>query len=251
MSVAEQDYQALRNQEALNEKVCSIPFQERVEGFSSDDDDYAASAEALNKTKRDGTPRRSPPKAGEHSTVDARKPRRPWTRFCALLLPSKRGCALICVILAVVLGAAIGGGAWVYKSAPKDGLSPPWYPAPPGGTVKSWEQSYEKARQMVANMSLVEKVNITTGTGYVIRLIVECASLMFPQMVNEHVRRQYWHCRFCRLSQSLSTGRTSWYSLHGSCHLFSCRHHSRSHMVPRAHACPWSSPRKGSETERD
>jgi hypothetical protein len=31
--------------------------------------------------------------------------------------------------------------------------------------VQSWQRSYDKAKQMVERMTLVEKVNITTGTG--------------------------------------------------------------------------------------
>ncbi|KAI5795683.1 glycoside hydrolase family 3 protein [Geopyxis carbonaria] len=41
-----------------------------------------------------------------------------------------------------------------------------WYPSPRGGTVPSWAASYEKAAALVEKMSLLEKVNITTGTGW-------------------------------------------------------------------------------------
>ena len=58
------------------------------------------------------------------------------------------------------------------KIGPKDGLSPPWYPTPRGGTLKSWQTSYDKASKMVGKMSLVEKVNITTGTGWGMNLCV-------------------------------------------------------------------------------
>lgn len=44
--------------------------------------------------------------------------------------------------------------------------SPPYYPAPPGGWHSSWAASYAKANLVVANMTLAEKVNLTTGTGY-------------------------------------------------------------------------------------
>ena len=40
------------------------------------------------------------------------------------------------------------------------------YPTPRGGTIKSWEDSYMKAWDLVRNMTLTEKVNITTGTGW-------------------------------------------------------------------------------------
>ncbi|OJJ86130.1 beta-glucosidase [Aspergillus glaucus CBS 516.65] len=41
----------------------------------------------------------------------------------------------------------------------------PYYPAPKGGWVSSWSDAYEKAQQVVSNMTLAEKVNLTTGTG--------------------------------------------------------------------------------------
>ncbi|KAL2366130.1 hypothetical protein RJZ56_000970 [Blastomyces dermatitidis] len=44
--------------------------------------------------------------------------------------------------------------------------SPPYYPAPVGGWVPEWEEAYAKAHAVVANMTLAEKVNLTTGTGF-------------------------------------------------------------------------------------
>jgi hypothetical protein len=167
MPTTAQEYQALQDQDTLNEAGENVRLRGPTEGFSSEEDDDGSATRALNKSELDNTPRRSPPRAGEHAVLDGRSPRRPWRRLCASLKPSKRVCLILSVVLAIFLGAAIGGGAWVYKSAPKDGLSPPWYPTPLGGTTKSWEESYKKARQMVGDMSLVEKVNITTGTGYV------------------------------------------------------------------------------------
>ena len=46
------------------------------------------------------------------------------------------------------------------------------YPTPRGGTIKSWEDSYNKAGDLVRKMSLIEKVNITTGTGWQMGLCV-------------------------------------------------------------------------------
>jgi hypothetical protein len=169
MPPAGQEYQAVQGHEGVSGRGDKTTLHLPIEGFSSDDDDASPTKES-NKSQRDVTPRRSPPKTGEHTTIHTEKARRPWRRFCARLIPSKRACILIAVVLAAVLGAAIGGGAWVYKSAPKDGLSPPWYPTPRGGTAKTWEKSYQLAREMVGKMSLVEKVNITTGTGYVMNL---------------------------------------------------------------------------------
>jgi beta-glucosidase len=53
-------------------------------------------------------------------------------------------------------------------------FSPPYYPTPKGGWVAEWRASYARAQALVAQMTLVEKVNLTTGTGlYMVREIVE------------------------------------------------------------------------------
>ncbi|KAL4945098.1 putative beta-glucosidase E [Aspergillus oleicola] len=41
-----------------------------------------------------------------------------------------------------------------------------YFPTPKGGTLQHWADSYAKASQLVERMSLIEKVNITTGTGW-------------------------------------------------------------------------------------
>lgn len=43
--------------------------------------------------------------------------------------------------------------------------SPAYYPAPYGGWVDEWRDSYSKAKQLVDSMTLAEKTNITAGTG--------------------------------------------------------------------------------------
>lgn len=42
---------------------------------------------------------------------------------------------------------------------------PPYYPAPYGGWVADWQDSYAKAKALVDSMTLAEKTNITAGTG--------------------------------------------------------------------------------------
>lgn len=44
--------------------------------------------------------------------------------------------------------------------------SPPYYPAPKGGWAHTWTASYFKAQKLVELMTLAEKVNITTGVGW-------------------------------------------------------------------------------------
>ena len=40
-----------------------------------------------------------------------------------------------------------------------------YYPAPYGGWVGDWADSYARARELVESMTLAEKTNITSGTG--------------------------------------------------------------------------------------
>ncbi|KAK1813763.1 hypothetical protein LTR12_011817 [Friedmanniomyces endolithicus] len=89
-----------------------------------------------------------------------RRSSRRWSRlrFCCFLL------FLFIVTIFLLLSA---GGLWVYKAgASHDGESEPWYPSPRGGTVQLWSRSYRRAAELVGQMTLVEKVNITTGTGW-------------------------------------------------------------------------------------
>ena len=43
--------------------------------------------------------------------------------------------------------------------------SPPYYPSPWGRGAGGWAQAYSKAQAFVSQLSLVEKVNLTTGVG--------------------------------------------------------------------------------------
>ena len=88
----------------------------------------------------------------------------------------KRRCLKILAIVGVVL-LTITGVTWVvgkrtYMAAPRDGQSPPWYPSPKGGISRTWAHSYKKASKMVSGMTLAEKVNLTTGTGWSMGLAV-------------------------------------------------------------------------------
>lgn len=74
-----------------------------------------------------------------------------------------------CVLVTTfVLSVIAGSGYWAWKTGQSqiNGQSSPWYPTPLGGTLSSWQVSYDKARKLVERMSLPEKVNITTGTGW-------------------------------------------------------------------------------------
>ena len=45
--------------------------------------------------------------------------------------------------------------------------SRPFYPSPWGKGQGEWADAYTKARSFVSQLSLLEKVNLTTGVGYV------------------------------------------------------------------------------------
>jgi len=80
---------------------------------------------------------------------------------------------LTILVILIVFWSIIGaGGFWLYKQHPTDGQSPPWYPTPQGGTIPQWSESYKKAEALVKQMTLPEKVNITTGTGWQMGLAV-------------------------------------------------------------------------------
>lgn len=138
-----------------------IPLRHYVDDPSSDDDNSDSGGDLRDRRLT---------KAGTTIVVGSllgkRESRQPWQQLCCGLRFSKT-CLIIILLLfgAVALIVLGGGGLYVYHTAPKDGYSPPWYPTPRGGTAGSWQKSYDKAKQMVERMTLVEKVNITTGIG--------------------------------------------------------------------------------------
>ena len=83
------------------------------------------------------------------------------------LVPSRFCCVLVLLFVATLVLLLSAGGIWVYKAAvPDDGQSEPWYSSPKGGTVEEWKVAYKKAADLVEQMTLVEKVNVTTGIGW-------------------------------------------------------------------------------------
>ncbi|TQB75873.1 hypothetical protein MPDQ_001474 [Monascus purpureus] len=80
-------------------------------------------------------------------------------------LPTWRYALLGVVVILVALFGLWGDVRFLSGPPPVHYDPVSWYPTPLGGTVREWEESYRKAQQMVQEMTLVEKVNITTGTG--------------------------------------------------------------------------------------
>ena len=61
---------------------------------------------------------------------------------------------------------SIGAGIEERDSLPAGYKASPYYPTPNGGWIASWNESYAKAAAVVQNMTLAEKVNLTSGVGY-------------------------------------------------------------------------------------
>lgn len=73
---------------------------------------------------------------------------------------------LISLLLALVLPAHANKPQLQGRQAPALAHSPPFYPSPwmnPSAT--GWEEAYAKARDFVSQLTLLEKVNLTTGVG--------------------------------------------------------------------------------------
>ena len=147
---------------------------------NSDGHDSDSDIEATDYLDRND---RNPPGESE-----PRKKRQQWwlIRFLGRRSRCCIGTLAALIGLWIVLSA---GGAFVYKKyqeEPPYGRSPPWYPAPKGGIAKTWAASYEKAAKMVGKMTLAEKVNITTGTGWEMGLAVgtngPAVHVGFPQL---------------------------------------------------------------------
>ena len=99
----------------------------------------------------------------------------PFQHLCNIrrIFARRSKCMLITLAVCIAVWSVLAaGGFWLYKKSPSYGQSPPWYPTPPGGTVSQWSESYKKAADLVKKMTLPEKVNITTGTGWQMGLAV-------------------------------------------------------------------------------
>ena len=131
--------------------------------WSNSDEDLAERPNSSRTRRRTNT--RSDSK-GEYIALEDRgrttQRQKGLTRFSYC---SKRCCIISAIVIGALFLVAGGGGFWVFKKKPSDGHSPPWYPTPLGGTLSKWKESYEHAHAMVEKMSLLEKVNVTTGVG--------------------------------------------------------------------------------------
>jgi beta-glucosidase len=70
------------------------------------------------------------------------------------------------VLISTVFVTTVQGGILYPREAVPDGfVAASYYPAPYGGWVANWTDSYAKAAALVGNMTLAEKANITAGSG--------------------------------------------------------------------------------------
>ncbi|KAF3939132.1 Beta-glucosidase [Dactylella cylindrospora] len=77
--------------------------------------------------------------------------------------------AMVCIacIIGLVVGLAVGLTRGDQRGNTKVLVrSRPYYPSPRGGWVSSWEDAYSQAAELVREMEITEKVNLTTGTGW-------------------------------------------------------------------------------------
>ena len=52
-------------------------------------------------------------------------------------------------------------------AAADSSFSPPYYPSPWASGAGDWASAYAKATAFVGQLTLIEKINLTTGVGYV------------------------------------------------------------------------------------
>ena len=81
--------------------------------------------------------------------------------------------------------------------------SPPFYPSPVIRGSGDWFASYVKAREFVANLTIPEKVNLTTGTGMCQRL---CHHVTAYRMAIAKMCRKYGIDRPTRIQATMLTG---------------------------------------------
>ncbi|KAK0725873.1 glycoside hydrolase superfamily [Lasiosphaeris hirsuta] len=153
------------------------PFDDDWRGSDSDSDSDLDATDFLDKNA-----------ASESAFLEGLGPRRQWS-ILRPLAGRSRCCIVLLLTIAGIWILLAAGGAFIYKKyqdEPVYGQSPPWYPTPRGGIASTWATSYEKAAKMVSRMTLAEKVNVTTGTGwqmgYAVGTNAPAIHVGFPQL---------------------------------------------------------------------
>ncbi|KAK3376700.1 hypothetical protein B0T24DRAFT_619425 [Lasiosphaeria ovina] len=68
--------------------------------------------------------------------------------------------------MAALFGLFLAIPAVVIASTGADTPFAPGFPSPWASGGSGWDEAYEKAKKFVSSLTLVEKVNLTTGTGW-------------------------------------------------------------------------------------
>ncbi len=72
-------------------------------------------------------------------------------------------------------------------------FSPPYYPSPWGSGAGEWASAYAKAQAFVSQLTLLEKVNLTTGVGYMQCYLIDSRlEADFEQVAGRTLRRTKW-----------------------------------------------------------
>jgi beta-glucosidase len=130
----------------------------------------------------------SPSRRKNMDTTTEKHKQSKWPKWWPVALrPTRLLSWLIVLFLACVSLLVVINVKFVHKrSKTALGMSPSWYPTPRGGIAAEWAKSYEKAASLVRQMDLIEKVNITTGTGWMMGMCVgntaPVARLGFPSL---------------------------------------------------------------------
>jgi hypothetical protein len=101
------------------------------------------------------------------------------------------------LLVALSFSSCIWAAAIEKRLPVPDGyVAAPYYPAPHGGWVSDWSESYRKAALIVSNLTLAEKTNITAGTGIFMgrcvgntgsALRAEIPQLLVPRFVTQNI----------------------------------------------------------------
>lgn len=93
---------------------------------------------------------------------------------------SPKGFAVVACVLSTLLSQGQAGPVDKRSDVPDGFYVPAYYPAPFGGWLDSWADSYDKAKALVDRMTLAEKTNITGGTGIFMGMYRDlCTSLTY------------------------------------------------------------------------
>lgn len=85
----------------------------------------------------------------------------------ALGLGMPSGLRLLCLLaLSSLINPSSGAVLQSRDDVPAGYVAAPYYPTPYGGWAADWADAYSKAAKLVSQMTLAEKTNITSGTGF-------------------------------------------------------------------------------------